>query len=117
MEKACSDEYLAWIEKEGIKLHGISAAMVAHGWRGVVATARIEPGHTLLEVPEHCLMTRRSAESDGELMAALRKHPGLGSVQVADGEAFPQAWFHEACEFTFTYSEGRSPWVLAIDWI
>ena len=81
--RACSTEFLTWLDSEGVKMHGISAAMVAHGWRGVVAVEPIEPGHVLLEVPEKCLMSRLSAERDDALMAAMRRHAGrLGPVQV-----------------------------------
>ena len=79
-----SSEYLEWCHQVGIRPHGIEAAYVAHGWRGVVATQEgAEPGQTILEVPEDVLMSGRSALRDGLLSAALGRHQGhLSPVQV-----------------------------------
>ena len=79
---AISPEYHHWCQTSGIKLHGIEAAFVEHGWRGVVATQDIQPGHVLLEVPEELLMTTRSARKDRALRAALEGTPGLSDVEV-----------------------------------
>lgn len=79
---AISPEYHHWCQTSGIKLHGIEAAFVEHGWRGVVATQDIEPGHVLLEVPEELLMTTRSARKDRALRTALEGTPGLSDVEV-----------------------------------
>ena len=85
-----SSEYLEWCRQVGIRAHGIEAAYVAHGWRGVVATqAGVEPGQTILEVPEDVLMSGRSALRDGPLSTALRRHQGLNlsPVQVSRASA------------------------------
>lgn len=79
---AISLEYHHWCQASGIKLHGIEAAFVEHGWRGVVATQDIQPGHVLLEVPAELLMTTRSARKDRALRAALEGTPGLSDVEV-----------------------------------
>ena len=77
-----SPEFTAWCERQGIRLNGIQAAYVAEGWRGVVATAPIEDGGVILEVPERVLMSARSAVRDPRLRAALVQHAGLSPLQV-----------------------------------
>eukprot|EP00955_Chlamydomonas_euryale_P087592 364308-Chlamydomonas_euryale.AAC.9 len=82
VEPMVSCEYGEWVKASGIRLHNIAAAVVAHGWRGVVATAHIAPGDVLLEVPAAMLLSRRSAEAEPALMAVLQTQPGLTSEQV-----------------------------------
>lgn len=77
-----SREYSDWVEASGIRLHGIRAAHVVHGWRGVVATEAIQPGTTLLQVPARLLMSARSAQRDPRLAAVLAAHRALTPEQV-----------------------------------
>ena len=39
-----SAQYLEWLKGNGITWHNVVAAYVKEGWRGIVATADIEPG-------------------------------------------------------------------------
>lgn len=40
--------FFEWLREGGAQLHGIEAAYVEEGWRGVVATTDIDPGDLFL---------------------------------------------------------------------
>ena len=75
-------EFMIWCERSGVRFHGIDAAFVAEGWRGVVATRDIQDGDVILEVPDRLLMSGLSALRDPVLLAQLVKHPLLSPLQV-----------------------------------
>lgn len=62
-------------------MHGVEPAFVAEGWRGVVATQPLAPGHIVMTVPEALLMSVLSAQRDPQLSLALQQHQ-LSSHQV-----------------------------------
>lgn len=50
---------LSRCEQGGVEFGPITAAYVADGWRGVVATTELQAGDVLLSVPERLLLNRR----------------------------------------------------------
>lgn len=65
-------------------MHGVQPAFVATGWRGVVATQHIPPGHVVMTVPQQVLMSVLSAQQDPLLARQLQNHQ-LNSHQVGEG--------------------------------
>ncbi|KAL4859129.1 Protein SET DOMAIN GROUP 40 [Chlorella vulgaris] len=70
---AASPELLAWCSAGGLRCHGVKAAFVAEGWRGVVAVQDIAAGMCVLRVPRRLLMSVESARRDPEMQAALEQ--------------------------------------------
>jgi len=62
-------------------MHGVEPALVAEGWRGVVATQHLAPGHVVMTIPEQLLMSVVSAQRDPQLSPVLQQHQ-LNSHQV-----------------------------------
>lgn len=44
MQAPISSVFLAWMQKHGVIVHGIEAAFVEEGWRGVAATHELPAG-------------------------------------------------------------------------
>ena len=44
MQSPISSTFLAWLQKHGVIAHGIEAAFVDEGWRGVAATRELPAG-------------------------------------------------------------------------
>ena len=44
MQNPISSVFLAWLQKHGVVAHGIEAAFVDEGWRGVAATRELPAG-------------------------------------------------------------------------
>ena len=87
---AASAELLAWCSAGGIQINGIEAALVAEGYRGVVATADLPPHSCVLRVPRYLLLSVESARRDAQLQAALKhcssklSSEQVGVVEVLD---------------------------------
>lgn len=75
------DSYLEWCKQHGISMHGVQPAYVAEGWRGVVATEDLSPGHIVMRVPQSMLMSSLTANQDAALPTTLQQHQ-LSSHQV-----------------------------------
>lgn len=73
--------YLAWCREHQVHMHGVKPAYVAEGWRGVVATQELAPGHVVMTVPQDMLMSVLSAQQD-PVLALLLPRQHLSSHQV-----------------------------------
>lgn len=73
--------YLAWCRQHEISMLGVEPAYVAEGWRGVVATQELAPGHVVMKVPQQMLMSVLTANQDAALSTLLQQHQ-LSSHQV-----------------------------------
>lgn len=73
--------YLAWCREHQVHMHGVQPAYVAEGWRGVVATQELAPGHVVMTVPQDMLMSVLSAQQDPVLSLLLPRQQ-LSSHQV-----------------------------------
>lgn len=82
MSGAEFDRLLSWAQSQGVVLDGVHPAYTPEGWRGILATADLPADHVVLSVPEHLLMSTRSAARDPELSAVLQRHPRLSDRQV-----------------------------------
>eukprot|EP00798_Chlamydomonas_sp_ICE-L_P000004 gene4-12810_t len=79
--EVASPGFTQWCADEGVCFHNITCGYVAEGWRGIVATAPIESGSVLLEVPQKLLLGRKSAEN-GDMAKYLAAHAYLTSNQL-----------------------------------
>ncbi len=74
-----------WCRKHGVVTHGIAPALVAEGWRGIVAQRTVQAGDCLMEVPERLLLSASgSARRDvklGQLLSQDR-YAGFTTQQV-----------------------------------
>lgn len=77
--------YLAWCREHQVHMHGVQPAYVAEGWRGVVATQELAPGHVVMTVPQDMLMSVLSAQQDPVLSSLLPRQQ-LSSHQVRGGD-------------------------------
>lgn len=73
---------LEWCESHGMSFGPIAAGFVPNGWRGVIATADIEPDSCILRVPRALLLSCETAHRDARLAAAATDLPPLALLAV-----------------------------------
>ncbi|KAF8065860.1 SDG40 [Scenedesmus sp. PABB004] len=81
---AADPAFLAWCAAHGVRAPRVAPALVADGWRGVAATARVAEGDALMEVPAALLLCAPSAAARDPALAAVLGRHQLSSHQVLE---------------------------------
>jgi len=94
-----SEEFLDWTKDNGLSYPSLEAALVEEGWRGLICTKSLRAGELLVEVPQSCLMSSRSARACpvlGPILASAK----AGTAALSDVEIV-------AIHLLFESSKGR----------
>ena len=106
MQSPISSVFLAWLHKHGVLAHGIEAALVVEGWRGVAATRELPAGmssvwenfHSVFQVlnplkcSSHTLLhaTRYTTMTAGALLLQVPEAMLMTTTSAARDELFVQ---------------------------